>query len=205
MKSSKKQFSILLLTAVVSTSIMITGCQNTNKTEETQTTSKQEVSSKTVKITDMNGRDIEIPSPKELKKVYYPSPLGQLMIYTVNPDKMVGVVSELKEQQLKFMPKAKGLKVMGNFDGGKDINIEEVLATGAQVLISMGPNLPFSWIDRPPSSQQYLGLRYVGNVLYPDVFDYDMTSEVQKFFKLFYQVDISKEEVKTMLGESVSE
>lgn len=323
-----------------------------------------------VKITDMNGREVEIPAPNQLKKVYYPSPLAQLMIYTLDPEKMAGVVSEFSPEQKKYMPKVEELKVFGNFDGGKTANPEEVLASGAQAYISMGPmklddnskaaadelqaklgipvivvnglfpkraeayrflgkvfgeeeraellakyceetfkdvnekllaipedkrvtlyyaekenglatepdtsshaavfkfagaknvanventpgsgmtpvtleqilawnpdvifmgkgksspykaittnpdwasinavkngrvyeapNMPFSWIDRPPSSQQYLGIRYVANILYPDVFEYDMVEETQKFFSLFYQVELTPDQANQLLGQ----
>jgi iron complex transport system substrate-binding protein len=63
------------------------------------------------------------------------------------------------------------------------------------------PSMPFSWIDRPPSSQQYLGIRYVANILYPDVFNYNMVEETQKFFKLFYQLDLTPDQAKELLGQ----
>ena len=61
------------------------------------------------------------------------------------------------------------------------------------------PGIPYSWIDRPPSSQQYLGVRFVANILYPDVFQYDMAQEVKDFFELFYDIELSEEDVDFLL------
>ncbi|MDO5044674.1 MAG: ABC transporter substrate-binding protein [Coriobacteriia bacterium] len=324
----------------------------------------------TVVITDMNGREVEIPTPDKLKKVYYEAPIGEVMVYTVDPSRMGGLVSTLNDKQKKYMPLAKDLEVIAPFNSkGAGFNTEEILASGAQVYIHMGPmgmteknakaademqdklkipvvvvdgtfpqraeayrflgkifdveeraemlaqycektykeitekaeaipddqrvrlyyaegpeglntdpegsahsaifkyagaknvadvelkpgvgmtpvsmeqilewnpdvifmgqmkdnpyekimnepqwknikavqdgrvymapNMPFSWIDRPPSSQQYLGIKYVANTLYPEVFDFDLTKETQEFFKLFYQVEISEDEANELLS-----
>ena len=36
------------------------------------------------------------------------------------------------------------------------------------------PNKPFNWFDRPPSVNRILGLKWMGNLLYPEIYDYDM-------------------------------
>lgn len=362
------------ITLVLCVSVLFSGCGNkqANQTvsQSEQKTTTKDSNEKTVTIKDMNGREVKIPSPKELKSVYYASPLGQLMIYSINPDKMAGIVSEASPEQLKYMPKLNGKQVLGNFDGGKNVNPEQVLAGGTQVFIQMGPmtlndktkaqadelqsklgipvvvvngllekradayrflgtvfgeenrceqlakycedtlsdvnkkletikdedrvtlyyaekqnglatepdtsshaavfkyagaknvanvenspgsgmtpvtleqilawnpdvifmgggksspyknittnpdwanlkavkegkvyeapSIPYSWIDRPPSSQQYLGIKYVANVLYPKTFNYDIKKEAVKFFKLFYQVDVTEKEMGSLLGE----
>lgn len=360
----KKQFSVLLLTLVVGTSVVITGCQQTNTNEQSSPVkdAENDTEMRTLKITDMSGREVEIPTAKELKRVHYSNRLGQNTIYTINPEKMLALVSELEEDQLKLMPKAKDLKVEkvsatkaqvfiymedlgldesskqsadqlqtelgipvivvdGKFENRADAyrflgqvfgeeercerlalyceeallevqtkaeSIEETervsiyyaqgkdgLSTepkssahasvfkyvGAEnvadveaapdsemtpvtmdqilewnpyaIFMSRGednpfkeittgkgwsnldavrkgrvyesPNLTTSWIVRSQSPQQYLGLRYVGNILYPEIFNYDITKEVQDFFKLFYQVDISAEDANIMLEERLSE
>ncbi|MDO5696043.1 MAG: ABC transporter substrate-binding protein [Eubacteriales bacterium] len=358
---------------------VLTGCGKQTEpsvqtsTKETERATEKQEAAETVTVTDMNGRSVEIPSPEKLTSVYYASPLGQLMIYSINPKKMAGIVSELRPEQKRFLPETEGMGVMGNFDGGKSINTEEVLASGAQVFISMGPmvlseksaqgadelqeklnipvlvvngrfearadafrflgtvfgeedrcemlaqyceetlsevekglakipdaervslyyaegenglatepessshaavfkfagaknvaaveltpgpgrtpvtleqilawdpdvifmgkgkgspyaeitsnpdwshikavkegrvyeapNLPFSWIDRPPSVQQYLGLRYVAQTLYPDYFNYDLKEETKRFFKLFFNVNLTDEEAAELLGGTAS-
>ena len=62
------------------------------------------------------------------------------------------------------------------------------------------PRLPFNWFDRPPSVNRVIGVKWLGHLLYPDVFDCDMTAEVKDFFSLFYHYELSDEEAAALLG-----
>ncbi len=388
MKELKRQTRSFLAIVMAVLILAFTGCAQSTPQEDssappsdsapivTTTASQPEESengtepvAETVVIKDMGDREITIPSPANFKKVYFPSPLAQVMIYTINPDLLAGVVSEPNPNQLKYLPRLKGQKVFGNADGGKSVNSEEVLASGAQAFIYMGPmeisdkvretcdelqaqlgipvilvngrfperasayrflgkvfgeeerceklaayceetlndvnekvssipegdrvtlyyaekpnglatepetsshaavfkyagainvaniedaggsgmtpvnleqvidwnpdvifmgggpnspyeeittnpnwanikavkdgrvyegpGIPYSWLDRPPSSQQYLGVRFVANTLYPDVFQYDMVQEVRDFFELFYQLELTEDDAKELLN-----
>lgn len=61
---------------------------------------------------------------------------------------------------------------------------------------------PYNWIGRPPGPNRVIGIRWLGNMLYPEVFNYDIEQEVKDFFKLFYRYDLTDEEVKGLLGNS---
>lgn len=64
------------------------------------------------------------------------------------------------------------------------------------------PNTPFSWCDRPPSVNRFLGIQWVANTLYPEAYDVDMVEVTKEFYKLFYHVDIPDDEVLALLGSS---
>ncbi len=64
------------------------------------------------------------------------------------------------------------------------------------------PNKPFNWFDRPPSVNRVLGVRWLGSLLYPDIFDYDMEDEVKEFYDKFYHYQLSEEEVDELLKNS---
>ncbi len=64
------------------------------------------------------------------------------------------------------------------------------------------PQSPFSWLDRPPSVNRFIGLQWVANTLYPEAYKVDMVSTTQEFYKLFYQVDITADQAKELLGNS---
>ncbi len=64
------------------------------------------------------------------------------------------------------------------------------------------PAQPYEWLDRPPSVQQVLGVKWLGNLLFPDIYQYDMVQEVQNFFSLFWGSDITEDEAKSMLANS---
>lgn len=64
------------------------------------------------------------------------------------------------------------------------------------------PNGPYNWMDRPPSVQRILAIRWLGNLLYPDLFDYDMVEEAQTFYKLFFHYDLTEAEAQELLQNS---
>ena len=61
------------------------------------------------------------------------------------------------------------------------------------------PNAPFSWIDRPPGPNRLIGLRWFSALLYSDYLQCDVEGEVRKFFKLFYHVDLTQEQLERLL------
>jgi iron complex transport system substrate-binding protein len=48
------------------------------------------------------------------------------------------------------------------------------------------PLLPFPWIDAPPSVNRLLGLRWLGQVLYPALFPEDLRRETRDFYQRVY-------------------
>jgi iron complex transport system substrate-binding protein len=56
------------------------------------------------------------------------------------------------------------------------------------------PNQPFNWFDRPPSFMRLLGAKWLANLLYPEQYRINIVKEVQQFFKLFLDVDLTSEE-----------
>ncbi|MCJ2163355.1 MULTISPECIES: ABC transporter substrate-binding protein [unclassified Pseudodesulfovibrio] len=64
------------------------------------------------------------------------------------------------------------------------------------------PNKPFNWFDRPPSFMRILGLKWVANIMYPDLFDWDMQHECREFFHLFLQKDISSEDAEQLMSSA---
>lgn len=61
------------------------------------------------------------------------------------------------------------------------------------------PTEPFNWFDRPPSVNRLIGLKWLTNLLYPDVFPIDIKAEAKEFYKLFYHYDLTDKEVKEIL------
>lgn len=65
------------------------------------------------------------------------------------------------------------------------------------------PNRPFNWFDRPPSVNRVLGLRWIGNLLYPEIYDYNMREEVKEFYSKFYHYELTEEEIDDLLKNTV--
>lgn len=64
------------------------------------------------------------------------------------------------------------------------------------------PNLPYNWMSSPPSVNRVLGVWWLGNLLYPALYDYDMTEVAQEFYRIFWHYDLSAEEAADMLSRS---
>ncbi|MDR0701187.1 MAG: ABC transporter substrate-binding protein [Azoarcus sp.] len=61
------------------------------------------------------------------------------------------------------------------------------------------PWLPYSWFDRPPGSNRVIGVLWLAQLLYPKVFDYDMTPLVQEYSRLFLHKILSAADARYLL------
>ena len=50
----------------------------------------------------------------------------------------------------------------------------------------VAPEVPFPWLDSPPSVNRLIGLKWLGRVLYPEAFPEDLRVETRNFYSLFY-------------------
>ena len=57
------------------------------------------------------------------------------------------------------------------------------------------PQYPFNWIDRPPSVNRIIGIKWVAHLLYPDLFPYDMRAETRRFYATFYHWNLTDAEL----------
>lgn len=68
--------------------------------------------------------------------------------------------------------------------------------------VYLSPNAPFGWIDRPPSLNRLIGLRWLAALFYPRQFTYDLPTQVREFYRLFYQVQLSDAQVERLIAWS---
>ena len=64
------------------------------------------------------------------------------------------------------------------------------------------PSMPYNWLSGPPSLNMLLGVWWLGNLLYPQYYDYDMVEKTQEMFRLFWAYDLSADEARAMLANS---
>ncbi|MBC7342828.1 MAG: ABC transporter substrate-binding protein [Clostridia bacterium] len=65
------------------------------------------------------------------------------------------------------------------------------------------PHGPFNWFDRPPSVNRLIGVRWLANLLYPDIFKYDLAATVKDFYAKFYHYQLSDQELEALLAGAV--
>ncbi|MFZ3129663.1 MAG: ABC transporter substrate-binding protein, partial [Desulfosporosinus sp.] len=66
------------------------------------------------------------------------------------------------------------------------------------------PLLPFGWFDRPPNIMRVLGTEWLSNLLYPEYVKIDLNKETKDFFKLFFNMDLSDQQVNELLKNSIA-
>jgi iron complex transport system substrate-binding protein len=62
------------------------------------------------------------------------------------------------------------------------------------------PQRPFGWVDAPPSANRLIGLWWLGKLLYPDHFKQDMREITRDFYKKFYHVTPSAQQIEQVLA-----
>ncbi len=68
--------------------------------------------------------------------------------------------------------------------------------------VYLSPGLPFTWIDSPPAANRLLGLRWLGAVLYPELFPEDLREETRRFYALFYHREPTAQQIDALLAGS---
>ena len=52
---------------------------------------------------------------------------------------------------------------------------------------------PYNWLGFPPSVQLYLGMLWLGYLMYPEYVDYDLYEKVAEYYALFYHSELTRE------------
>lgn len=65
--------------------------------------------------------------------------------------------------------------------------------------VYLSPTAPFGWIDRPPSINRIIGLKWLSALFYPDRIDLDIRAMAREFYDLFYHVELSDAELETLI------
>jgi iron complex transport system substrate-binding protein len=144
----KKGF-VVLLTAIMVLSMF--GCAQqagqATATEESVTTEApavqegeaEEASAPTsVEFTDSVGRTVEVPA--DITRVAVSGPLAQIALFAICPDKLVGIATAWDASAEEYLAtEYYNLPELGQLYGGKgELNLETLLASGAQVVIDVG-------------------------------------------------------------------
>jgi len=173
-------------------------------------------------VAEVAGRAAEIPAD-ERTTVYYAEglkgletdPEGSLHteVLTLAGGRNVADVEALPggsrtpvslEQVLAWDPE---LVVVGG-NPGADADSYATIRTakrwGALAAVQNGevyepPHGPFDWFDRPYSVNRVIGLQWFANLLYPEVFTYDIRVRTREFYELFYHVEVTGEQLEWLL------
>lgn len=65
--------------------------------------------------------------------------------------------------------------------------------------VYLSPTAPFGWIDRPPSINRIIGLKWLAGLFYPEQVKQDLREVTRSFYDLFYHVDLTDAELDRLL------
>jgi iron complex transport system substrate-binding protein len=68
--------------------------------------------------------------------------------------------------------------------------------------VYLSPTAPFGWVDRPPSLNRVIGLKWLAGLFYPDRLGGDLRETTRAFYRLFYHVDPSDNELELLIAWS---
>ena len=120
-----KRILILLLAALM---LLSTACAAAKAPQAPETRT----------FTDSVGRPVEVPYT--LDKVAVSGPLAQIVLFALCPDRLAGIAGKWDKTAEQFFDrKYYDLPILGQLYGGKgELNLETLLASGAQVVIDVG-------------------------------------------------------------------
>ncbi len=89
-------------------------------------------------FTDSVGREVELPM--NIERVAISGPLAQIVVFALCPDKLVGIAQKWDKTAEQYLAtEYYHLPELGQLYGGKgELNLETLLASGAQVVIDVG-------------------------------------------------------------------
>ena len=64
------------------------------------------------------------------------------------------------------------------------------------------PSGPYGWLSSPPAVQRYLGMLWLGELLYPEYTAYDLQEKVTEYYKLFYGCDLTDAMYQDLIADS---
>ena len=67
------------------------------------------------------------------------------------------------------------------------------------------PYGPYGWLSSPPAVQRYLGMLWLGALLYPEYAEYDLQEEVTAYYKLFYDCDLTDEMYQNLIMNAMAD
>jgi iron complex transport system substrate-binding protein len=72
---------------------------------------------------------------------------------------------------------------------------------GAYYEVPLGP---YNWMGSPPSINRYLGMLWLGKILYPEYAAYDLYAEAAEYYRLFYSHELSREQFDRLTARSLA-
>jgi len=165
-------------------------------------------------ITTIKGRIDNIPDAQRPRVYYGRGPRGL----------ETGLGGSINVETVEFLARNVAAERRG---GIATVSVEQVLAWNPDVIITidpafaasvrtdpvwapikavqagrvhLSPQLPFSWVDFPPSVNRLIGLWWLAKILYPERFPEDLRPITREFYHRFYHVTPTDPQIDGVLA-----
>ena len=122
-----------------------------------------------------------------MQKGYGRSNVSQEQLMKWNPDRIIVCIDAGTPKEKNPYQYIINDSTMKNLDAVKNKKVSAV------------PYHPFNWFDRPPSVNRIIGVKWLANLLYPDIFNYDIRKETKEFYEKFYHIKLTYTDVDEIL------
>ena len=62
------------------------------------------------------------------------------------------------------------------------------------------PSEPYPYIDNPPATNRIIGIYWLGNLLYPELYPVDIVEKTIEFYSLYYNYELTESEAERVLN-----
>ncbi|SHN86116.1 ABC transporter substrate-binding protein [Desulfitobacterium chlororespirans] len=90
--------------------------------------------------------------------------------------------------------------IYSTVSGEKSWQEVKAIKNGKYYEVPLGP---YNWMGSPPSVNRYIGMIWLTQLLYPEQAQYDLYKETARYYKLFYHSDLTEEQYKALVENSV--
>lgn len=65
------------------------------------------------------------------------------------------------------------------------------------------PYGPYGWLSSPPAVQRYLGMLWLGELLYPEYTEYDLQEAITEYYRLFYGCELTDDMYQALVANAL--
>lgn len=128
--------------------------------------------------------------------------IGAVNVADVSGDKSSGGKEVTIEQVILWKPDVLMFGPKSVYPGIKENKVWKDLEAVKNGKVYEVPIGPYNFMGRPPSVNRVIGIKWLGNLIYPEVYKYNMLYEVQEFYRLFYNYNLSVDDARELLKNS---
>ncbi len=127
---------------------------------------------------------------------------GDVNIHRCQTSSHKGLEKISMEKVIQYNPDVILIQEKIFFDKIKESDLWKDIKAVKNNQVYLIPKKPFNWFDRPPSFMRILGLQWLMANLYPNYYSFNLKEETKKFYKLFLNVSLSDEQIKSILEDT---